>query len=415
MTFQFKELGRSELFNAINKSLFDRGVYHLDYTITAPYYLTINSFTVIHYDLIANVAVRLEGDSFSGTLSELEPYLVLSYVWKNKENNEYTLYTKAPNEIELNDIILGRIANSGNGFDTTKATIPVIETEITRNNEVPTLKSTDPLSTSVLVSPGVVYFNGKRLEITTETLSPTFNLPVSSIGRTDVIGIDYETSNIRIVEGSRLNEYTIPNSFYPLALINFTGLAEVVQGQFIQPLDQGIRFYPPNNKLLGFLLAPYTRSFEPILTADGLIEMNGDLYTINRALSNVNILSKEKTSSYIYAEVVGNEVVLDLDVMANYDYSYSPAKRGFYSVDNTKRLVAYAAPDPFYADNERIHYFWIDYNHTDHEGTLDELYAYFENDLETQLSKPITNKEHSTIINEMKDILNGVYDNGFYF
>lgn len=247
ISYDFKEEILSVGFNKLNYKLHPKGIYSGGNLIRInDTSIEIEPMVALFEDDTNKLSVRIESqDNAILTVSNINIYIVARFTWINTENNFMDFLAVPAVDIEDTDLILGRLQFNGSvlttDFDYSKKSwVSTHYYDFYNNRPSLFVTPTYPYSNNVYVYPsnGKFIHNGKVVDITTKTLSPSFSFPVSSYGRRDIVGINSNTGSIIIIQGASTSGAplsTVPDNVLPLAIVTFPpSITSTVKGNYIQ-------------------------------------------------------------------------------------------------------------------------------------------------------------------------------------
>lgn len=291
--FDYRQEITSQGFNQHTHRLFSRGIYEGGSLVKInDTTISINAFMCVFEDVNARVSVRIETTqavTLESTAFSVAPYIVGRFVWQNAEENYMDFLNVSQVNIEDSDIILGKVIVVGGsieGFDyAEKSWSYNYYHDILSYNPPFKVIPNEPYDTKVTVLPGGPYtIFGKQVQITIPTLSPDFTFPISPNGRSDLVVIDADSTNIEIIQGQNAPGAPVPVSFsskFPIAIIRFppSSIAQV-KGSYIEYLH-------PDNFRSNPVQLDYPTETNSVPESYALRDSNADI-TANRFHSDVD-------------------------------------------------------------------------------------------------------------------------------
>jgi len=242
ISFNYKEPGRSEVFNKLNYKLIQRGIYE------GGFLSYVNATTVQLSPLVSfiedntnEISIRLETELVVDiTVSVSTPYIVARFVWDNVSNNYADIIAVAYGSILSDDVIIGRCAyDSGNvlqtTFDYTRRTISLVPTLDDKKDNLKTIPLELP-SNVVFVSAGDVLVLNNPF---TFTGGNTSVIPDTVDGRIDIVYID-DFGVLQVLEGTDAVspiQPDFPSRGHALSKITRGALETVIRGDQIEQFD----------------------------------------------------------------------------------------------------------------------------------------------------------------------------------
>ncbi len=212
VSFDYGELGKSEIFNKINYKLVEKGIYEGG-LLTRVDDTHIDLSTLLCYveDNTAEIGVRVSTtEVLNIEVSSAVPYIILRYVWINTENNYADIIPSTYANILEDDLIIGRCVFTGSvlssDFDYSRRSIVFSSASANIDTEF-IVTANEPYDSQVNVSGGS-FENGIR----TIEVSPGNSTVISdtTLGRIDLIYID-DSGSIQVEEGVDSSSPTTPD------------------------------------------------------------------------------------------------------------------------------------------------------------------------------------------------------------
>ncbi len=202
LTFDYNAPGRSKDFNKLNYSLTPTGIY------SGAILSKVNSSVISVSPLICviqddenDINIRIStSESVNISVDPSTLYIVLSFSWSNIANNFMDFSAKAYDNIQDDDLIVGKCIYKSNilqsSFDYSRSTNPLIQ-ELKTNNDKLKVLPTEPYSNKIIVLSGKIIFEDGEIVVEEQTSTAISN---TILGRIDLIYID-SSGDIQIEEG----------------------------------------------------------------------------------------------------------------------------------------------------------------------------------------------------------------------
>jgi len=246
ISYDFKEAIISRGFNKLNYNLHPKGIYSGgEFTRVSDTELSIAPLLCVFYDDTKETATRIETQDIATIdIDPTKPFVILRFQWLDTENNYMDIISSDEISIAPSDFILGRVQYNGlvltETFDYSRKSWVNSKYFHFYDNKPPfKVEPTFPLSNSIKVSPsnGKFIHNGKVIELLTETVSPSFEFPVSANGRKDVVAFNSDTNTIQVIKGTDAVGAPLPlisHNMLPIAIITLPpSTLSTVRGDYI--------------------------------------------------------------------------------------------------------------------------------------------------------------------------------------
>ncbi len=266
LTYDYRQTIKSQDFNRLNYKLHPSGIYEGGTLIKVnDAEVRLQAFTCLYEDEDNSLSIRITTTTDATvSVSPSTPFIIGRFSWLNTENNFMDLVSVSFEDILDSDIIFGQLFFEGSilspTFDYSKTTY--CSKKILKLTEqfpfriYPTIPPSNQVEVDV---GGPIYVDGKKIEVTTKTLSPTITLPTSMYYRKDFITMNTSTGAIVIFTG--VEDTIEANALFPIiekgyfvigALIFGNTTHSVIRGsdiQYIHPNEVKTSYYSPSQVL----------------------------------------------------------------------------------------------------------------------------------------------------------------------
>jgi hypothetical protein len=249
LTYDYRQLIKSQEFNMLNYKLHTKGIYEgALLTKVTDSEIKVSPFVCLYEDETSSVSVKIQTLSdASVSVSASNVWVIGRFIWLNTEDNYMDIIAVAKEDVQETDMVFGRLQYDGSTLTTNfdySQTSYNSKYELKLHEAFPfRVYPTHPNGTTVEVDlGGPIYAYGKEIKFDVKKISPAFTLPVTN-GRKDLVCIDSNDLLVKIVQGVDSSSPTISemNEHYiPVAIITFPSGANKVKGSYIN-------YIHPNN------------------------------------------------------------------------------------------------------------------------------------------------------------------------
>lgn len=247
LTFQYRSEATSERFNRLTHEVLDPGIYSGGaITKVSDIQIEVAPFVCLINDDTNNTQIRGETQDIATiSVDNTATFIIARFAWDNTINNYMDILAVTKANIQAGDLILGRLDYDGvtlnPAVDYTEKTLPlainILDPDVLR------VTSQDPYDNTVRIGAGKVLMAGAVVDVSAQD-SPTFDVPIGSNGRIDLVSLTPEGA-IDIKKGNEvlpLEKPSTPPGYLPLAYIHFEPNTSIVKGSYIESIEVDIIF-----------------------------------------------------------------------------------------------------------------------------------------------------------------------------